>query len=407
MHNAFFTVTEKSIAVLPFENIGSDKSEEYISDGITQDVISNLSKISSLQKVIGWFSVRGFKKTSKSVKEIADEIDVAAILSGTIEKEDQKTRIRTELTEVGTNKLLWVDNFEYTGGGFLSIQSKVALHIANTLIANLTPEERKGLAKNNTENPEAYKLYRKGRGFWEIRDKANYDSAELYFNKALALDSGYALAYSGLADCYTYNQKGLSQLEAIPISEKFARKALSLDSTLTEAKTTLAFFQCIFYYHFNESAIHLRSIISENPNYPTAHLYYSNALHWTGHYEEAMNELRKELSLDPLSPVLNMVLARNYLYEGKPDSAFILINAAISLNPGFRSNYVVLGLIFMKKQLYQKAIDVFARLPQVPFDQGNNGLLQIAYCYLLSGDIKKLMNYWKKLHFLINSKVLF
>src|SRR5450432_303590 len=311
LHPPGFTGSEKSIAVLPFENIGSDTSEDYISDGITQDIIGNLSKITSLQKVIGWISVRSFKKTVKPIKDIAAELDVAAILSGTIEKEDQKTRIRAELTEVGTNKLLWVDDFEYTGNDFLSIQAKVALHIAKTLIANLTPEEKKGLAKNYTENAEAYKFYRKGRNFWDHqRTKESYDSAELYFNKALALDSDYALAYSGIADCYTYNQKGLSQLDAIPIAEKFARKALSFDSTLTEAKTTLAFIESIFYYHWKESLALFKNIVSENSNYPTAYLYYSNVLLWSGHYEECMIELKKAIQLDPLNPVLNYVWAR-------------------------------------------------------------------------------------------------
>ena len=141
---------------------------------------------------------------------------MAAILSGTIEKEDQKTRIRAELIEVGTNKLLWVDNFEYAGNDFLSIQSKLAIQIATALKANLSPEEKKGITRNNTENAEAYKLYRRGRIFWDTRNKASYDSAELYFNKALQLDPDYALAYSGLADCYTFNQKGLTQMQGDP-----------------------------------------------------------------------------------------------------------------------------------------------------------------------------------------------
>ncbi len=363
MHNAVFTGSERTIAVLPFENTGSDKSEEYISDGITQDVISSLSKISSLQKVIGWISVRSFKKTSKSLKQIADELDVAAILSGTIEKEDQKTRIRAELIEVGTNKLLWVDNFEYAGNDFLSIQSKLALQIANALKANLSPEEKKGIAKNSTENAEAYKLYRRGRIFWDIRNKANYDSAELYFNKAVQLDPDYALAYSGLADCYTYNQKGLTQMEAIPIAKAYALKALSLDSTLTEAKTALAFIQGYFDFDIKGAIPVFNKIISENPNYAPAHIYLGNLLGALGDHEADLNEKRKALSLDPLSGAWNMVLGRALYQARKYDSAIEQLQKTILLNSKVNGAYTSLGLAFIQKKEYQKAIDAFSKLP--------------------------------------------
>src|ERR1019366_7915345 len=146
-HTAGFS-GEKTIAVLPFENTGAPDSEEYVSDGITQDIINNLSKISSLQKVIGWFSVRSFKKTTKSLKQIADELGVAAILSGTMEKHDGKVHIIAELVEVSTNKRLWGDDFEYDSKDILSIQSKVAGEIISALKVNLTPEEKKNLTKN-------------------------------------------------------------------------------------------------------------------------------------------------------------------------------------------------------------------------------------------------------------------
>jgi TolB-like protein/class 3 adenylate cyclase/Tfp pilus assembly protein PilF len=397
MHNAVFTGTERSIAVLPFENIGSDKSEEYISDGITQDVISSLSKISSLQKVIGWISVKSFKKTSKSIKEIADELDVAAILSGTIEKEDQKTRIRAELTEVGTSKLLWVENFEYAGNDFLSIQSKLAIQIANALKANLSPEEKKGITRNYTDNAEAYKLYRRGRIFWDIRNKANYDSAQLYFNKAVQLDPDYALAYSGLADCYTFNQKGLTQMEAIPIAKEYARKALSLDSNLTEAKTALAFIQGYFDFDLKGAMSVFNKIISENPNYAPAHIYLGNLLGCIGEHEADLNEKRKALSIDPLSAAWNMVLGRTFYNARKYDSAFEQLQKTILLNPRINGAYNMLGLIFIQKKEYQKALDVFSKLPPGPFDVGNNGLVYFSYTYALKGDKMKAMEYLNKI----------
>jgi adenylate cyclase len=395
MHNAVFTGSERSIAVLPFENTGSDKSEEYISDGITQDIISSLSKISSLQKVIGWISVRSFKKTSKSLKEIADELDVAAILSGTIQKEDQKTRIRAELIEVGTNKLLWVDNFEYSGNDFLSIQSKLAIQIATALKANLSTEEKKGITRNSTENAEAYKLYRRGRIFWDVRNKANYDSAEQYFYKALQLDPDYALAYSGLADCYTFNQKGLTQMQAIPIAKAYALKALSLDSTLTEAKTALAFILGYFDFDFKEAIYAFKKIISENPNYAPAHMYLGNLLGCLRDHEADLNEKRKALSLDPLNPTWNMVLGRTFYYARKYDSAVEQLQKTILLNSKVNGSYSNLGSVFIQKREYQKAIDAFSKLPPGPFDAGGNGLAYLSYAYAKKGDkmkAKELLN---------------
>ena len=160
---------EKSIAVLPFGNDEQGNIEDYLNDGITQDIISKLSKISSLQKVIGWFSVRTFKKTTKTIKQIGDELGVAAILTGTIQKQGDKTHIIAELIEASTNRRLWGDDFVYEDNDILSIQGKVSNEIVTALNANISIDDKKNLARNYTENVEAYKLYRKGRSFWDRR----------------------------------------------------------------------------------------------------------------------------------------------------------------------------------------------------------------------------------------------
>lgn len=219
---------EKTIAVLPFENIGVPNNEEYITDGITQDIIGSLSKVSSLKKVIGWFSVKGFKKTTKSLDEIADELGVAAILSGTLEPEGKKTRITVELIEASTRKRIWGDDFEYDSTDILTIQSKVAGQIVNALKGNITPEEQKELSRQYTPNPEAYKLYRKGLFLLNKGIQAGSDSAEIYFNRALDIDPDYALAYAGLANCYIFGGHShtiSSQLEGIPVAKAYILKS--------------------------------------------------------------------------------------------------------------------------------------------------------------------------------------
>ncbi len=395
-HPPAFTGTERTIAVLPFENIGTDKSEDYLSDGITQDIINNLSRITSLQKVIGWISVRSFKKTTKSITEIADELDVAAILSGTIDKQGARTKIRAELTEVSTNKILWGDEFEFTGEDILSVQSKLAVQVVNALKANLTSEEKIGLTKNYTANPEAYKLYRKGRFFWDQRTKDSYDSAESYYKRAIELDPDYALAYVGLADCYTFNQKGLPQTTAIPIAKTYAEKALSLDSTLTEAMTTLAFIQSHYDYDYRGSIPVFNKIIKENPNYALAHLYLGNVYMAIGDHLTGISEIKKALALDPLSLVYNMVLGRTYFFARKYDSAYTQLEKAIAMNPKFPSSYLVLGNVYLQTGLYQKAIDAFSKLPPGTFDQGTNSSILLSTAYQRAGDTLKAKQLFAK-----------
>lgn len=388
---------QKSVAVLPFENIGQNISEEYISDGITQDIINNLTKISSLQKVIAWFSVKGFKKTAKTLKQIATELDVAAILTGTIQKQGDKVHVIAELIDANTSKRLWGENYDYDSKDFLLIQTNVASEIVKALRANLTAQDKMSLSKRYTENVEAYKYYRKGRTFWDQRSKESYDSAESYYKKAIGSDPDYALAYAGLADCYTYSQKRLSQREAIPIAKKYAEKALSIDSNLTEALTTIAFIQSHFDYDWQGAKAAFEKIIADNPNYPIAHLYYGNVLLFSGDKEAGLRETKKALSLDPLSSVNNMVLGRNFYLAREYDSALTQIQEAINLNPNFMSSYMTLGEILQKKRLYSKAFEAFSKLPAKTFDQGINGFVFLSNAHALAGDTTTAMNLFKKI----------
>jgi serine/threonine-protein kinase len=401
IYQNFFHATgfsgERTIAVLPFENTGNPDSEEYISDGITQDIINNLSKISSLQKVIGWFSVRSLKNTTKSLKQIADELGVVAILSGTIQKHEGKVHIDAELIEVSTNKRLWGDNFEYDSKDILSIQTEIAEEIVAALKVNVTPEEKKNLAKHYTENVEAYKYYRKGRAFWDLRTAASYDSAEANYKKAVELDPDYAIAYAGLADCYTYNQQGLSQMEAIQIARDYTNKALMLDSNLTEALTTKAFIQSHYDYDWKGAKVAFEKIIHDNPNYSIAHRYYGNVLLCTGNIEAGINETKKALALDPLSSAINMILGRDYYTARNYDQAIAQIQKTVALNPQFLSAYVVLGNSFLQKKLYPQAIGAFSKLPPGMYDVGSTGMMTMSYAYAFTGDTIKAKEEFNKI----------
>lgn len=377
---------DKTIAVLPFENVGGPDSEEYISDGITKDIIDNLSKISSLQKVIAWFSVRGFKKTTKSPKQIADELGVAAILFGTIEKHEGKVHIIAELVEVSTNKRLWGNDFEYDSKDILSIQSRVASKIISALNVNLTSEEKKNLTKNYTDNPEAYKLYNKGLFFWNKNNGAYFDSAVLYYKKAIDIDPEYALAYSGLANRYIFF-KLPSQREGIPIAKMYVTKALSLDSNLSEAITTLGFIQSNFDYDWAKSKITLEKALSLNPNYPEAHLFYGNLLQYTGEStERGIQEVKKALALDPLYARFNWILGRNYYLARQYDLAEEQLKKTLNLYPDHLYTKETLIFLYLEKRKFSEAFGLIRQLPQISYTNGPEQIYYLCYAYAVSGD---------------------
>jgi len=360
-HPASFSEGEKTIAVLPFDNAGVADKEEYISDGITQDIINNLAKIASLNKVIGWLSVKSFKKTTKSLKDVADELGVAAILSGSLQKHENKIHIIAELIEVNTNKRLWGDDFEYEGKDILSIQSKIAREIVAALRAKVTPEEKNNISKQYTENVEAYEYYLKGRNFWNARGPENFDSAESNYRKAIQLDPNYALAYAGIADCYTYNYKGMSQLQAIPIAREFALRSLALDSNLSEGLTSLGFIQYNFDYDWTGSKKSLERAIELEPSNPVAHYYYGNLLQFTGTSAEAgLKEAQKAVGLDPLAYGANWVLGRNYYFAGLYDKSVIQFKKTLELAPKQRE--VIswsLGLTYYQMKMYNESRKAF------------------------------------------------
>jgi TolB-like protein len=377
---------EKTIAVLPFENIGVPDSEEYVSDGITQDIIGSLSNISSLKRVIGWFSVKQFKKTTKPLEEIANELGVAAILSGSLQVKGEKTRIIVELVEVGTKKRLWGDDFEFYSKDILNAQSKVPEEIVNALKASVTPEEKRELTKQYAENPEAYRLYRKGLYFWNKNNQPGFDSAEKYYNNAIEIDPDYAAAFSGLANCYILSRK-LSQLESIPIAKMYAEHALSLDSTLSEAWATLGLIQSYFDYDWVKSKTTLEKAIQLNSNNADAHLFYGNLLQYTSESAElGIKEVKRALELDPLNTRYNWVLARNYYFDRQYDLAYKQVSKTLILDPNYAMAKETLVFLYVEKKMYPQAFKVISQMPNIPVSNLSYQELFLCYYFAASGD---------------------
>ena len=385
-----FTGNEKSIAVLPFETISSEQEDQYINDGFSIDVINKLSKLSGLSTVPGWASVKIFKNTRKSLKEIADELGVAAILTGTIQKNSNKLHITASLFDVNTGKTIWNTDDDRKWDDVLKLQSEVAQKIVSSLSATITPEEQRGVKKQYTENAEAYAYYIKGRYFWDDRTPVSFDSAETNFKKAIELDPKYGLAYAGLADLFIFNQKGLTQREAIPIARDFANKALLLDSTLVEAITTLGFIQSVYDYDWKTSKITIERAINLNPNYAYAHIFYGNLLQYTGYdTEKGIKEIIKATTIDPMSVSLKYVLGRNYYLAGKYLLAEEQLRKIAELKPKFTLAKESLIWVLLIQKKYSEAIELIRQVPEKGISKVDlyRGTL-LSYALAVSGNKK-------------------
>lgn len=382
-----FTGQDRSVVVLPFENYTNDSNQENLINSITEEITTQLAKIADI-KVIGRTSAVLYKNSKKPLNEIADALGVSTYLEGSVSKEGDKIRITAQLINAHSQEHIWADSYVRELSNVFTMQSEVALQIAEQLHVKLTEQEKSSINKKPTNNNDAYKFYKIGRLFWDQRTKAGLDSAEANYNRAIELDPDYALAYSGLADCYIYNQKGLLQTEAMPIAKDYAQKALSLDSTSGEALTTLGFIQSAFDYDWVKSKATLEKAIRLNPNYPTAHLFYGNLLQYTGeNTDDGIREIKKALSLDPLSVNLNYVLGRNYYYAHKYDSAYEQLKKTYALNANFNLAKGNLAYVLLEKKNYSEAFELINQLKdsgisKVDYYKG----LTLSYAYAISND---------------------
>jgi adenylate cyclase len=377
----------RSIAVFPFLNGSSDRENEYLGDGIAQEIISQISRVNSIA-VIGWASTLSLKNKDKTLKEKADELGAEAIVSGSVQKVGNRVRISVELTDARTGKRIWGEEYNRQWGDLLNIQVEVAEKIAGSLNTKLTAAEKIELSKRPTDNIEAYEYYKRGRWFWDKRNPAGQDSAESCFKKALDLDPEYALAWNGLADLYVLNMKGLNLFDAMPIASQYVAKALELDSNLSEALATSGLIDCTFDYDWSSGKKFFEKAIRADPNNGYAHVFYSNLLLWVyGDTLAGIKEARKALSLNPLSSTLNWVVARNYFCIKQYDSAYKYSKNTFLMDPGFKNNFSLYSFILVQRKEFEEALQVLEGLQE----KGNNVTVDLkgpclTYVYAALGD---------------------
>jgi TolB-like protein/Flp pilus assembly protein TadD len=349
----------RSIAVLPLENLSGDASQNYFADGMTDELITDLAQISAL-RVISRTSVMVYKGARKPLPKIARELNVDAVVEGTVLRSGGQVRITAQLIEASTDKHLWSQSYEGELRDTLALQNRVARAIADQIRVSLTPQEQSALNNVKVVNPEAYESYLKGRYFWNKRTAEGLKVALAYFKQAIEEDPKYAQAYSGLADTYAllgdWQYAVMSPKDAFPKAKAAAIKALELDSTLGEAHNSLAFVLDGFDWDFESGGKEFQRAIELNPGYATAHHWYAWHLSLLGRYDLAIAEMKKAENLDPLSLIINADLAEMLGLAHSYDESIRQSRKTIEMDSNFALAHNQLAQAYFGKHNYDDAV---------------------------------------------------
>ncbi len=353
----------ESIAVLPFENQNLDT--EYLSDGLTESVINNLTKLPNL-RVINRNSVFRYKGKETDSEAVGRELNVRAVLTGRIVQRGDNLIISAELTDLQDNKQIWGQQYNRRETDAFALQQEVSRDISDTLRERLTGEQQR-FAKRETDSPEAYRLYLKGRYHWNKRTAADVRKSVVYYQQAIDRDPSYALAYAGLADAYVLipSYSGVSSKEAYPNdspddaypkAKAAAMKALEVDENLAEAHTALATVLYEFEGNFAESEKEFRRAIEINPNYATAHQWYAECLMRLGRNEEAVAEIKRAQELDPLSLIINSMVGVAFMENRQYDQAEEQLRKTIEMDANFSRAHMFLAQNYERTEAFDEAI---------------------------------------------------
>jgi serine/threonine protein kinase/tetratricopeptide (TPR) repeat protein len=372
-----------SIAVLPLVNTSADPNAEWLSDGITESIINNLSQLPNLT-VIARSSVFRYKGRDVDPQTAARELKVRAALTGRIVQRGDNLSISVELVDTSNHRQIWGQQFNRKMSDLLAMQSEISREISEELRLRLTGEERKRVTKQYTANAEAYQLYLKGRYHWNKRTLEDLKKAIEYFNQAVEKDSNYALAYAGIADCYGVPQIGLSPPEAMPRAKAAAMKALSIDDTLAEAHTSLANVLVRYDWDWSGAEREFKRAIELNPNYPTAHYWYALYLAGMDRQEEALREAQRAHELDPLSLVTNWHVGVILSYVRPYDRAIEQLRKTLELDPNFAGPHDDLGWTYAMMGRFDEAVSEFQTA--IKLSGGDTHFMgDLATVYALSG----------------------
>ena len=348
-----------SVAVLPLKNLSGDPSQDYFAEGMTEALITELGKISSL-RVLSYQSVVGYRQTAKPLPEIARELKVDALLEGAALRSGDRVRVTANLVQVVPERHLWAESYEFDPRDVLAVQGEVARNVASHIRVKLTPQEQARLTSSRPVDPKAYEAYLLGRAyFYKTRTPTSLARAKEHLEKAIGRDPGYAPAYASLAELYIATSgrgvltrgPGDARLQA----RQWAEKALKLDDTLAEAHTALARV-AQQEWDWAGAEREYRRAIELNPSYPLARIWYALYLDGMQRFEEAVAQAERAQQLDPASALINTWAGATYFYAGRAEEAMASWQKALELDPGYSDASIVLARTYVTKGMYQRAI---------------------------------------------------
>jgi eukaryotic-like serine/threonine-protein kinase len=370
----------ESIAVLPFVNESENNEVEYLSDGMTESLINSLSQLPRLA-VKARSSVFRYKGKDVTPQQIGSELKVQAILSGRVIERDSNLTLYLELVEASTGNRIWGERYDRKLTDLVSLQNEIAYDVSNKLKTKLSGAEQNTLAKNYTENTEAYRLYLQGRFYWNKRTAKDLLKAIEDFEEAIKIDPNYALAYAGLADSYALLSPYIAATpaESMPKAREYAVKALALDDQLVEAHTALGLILNTYDYDFAGAEREFKRAIEINPNYATAHQFYGELLMYLDRREESDAEFRRALEIDPLSLIINRQYGESMIYARKYEAGIIQLKKTLDLDPSFVVAHVSLSLIYQLTGRYPETIEEFAKFQEMIGEDRNAAIIRQSF----------------------------
>jgi TolB-like protein/Flp pilus assembly protein TadD len=395
----------ESLAVLPLENLSKDPEQEYFADGMTDQLITDVAQIPSV-RVISRTSVMQYKKVRKPLDQIARELNVAAVVEGTVLRSGSRVRITAQLVQVKQEKHLWARSYEGDLRDVLALQDQVARDIAAEIRVRLTPEMQGRLSNPRIVDPEVYEDYLRGRYYWNLRTAEGVNRGIDYFRRAIAKDPYYALAYAGLADSYLVlaGYRVVSPNEVLPLAKAAASKALELDDSLAEAHAPLGALHIEYDLDPQGAEKEFRRAIELNPNYATAHHWYGEeVLAATGRFAEALAELKRAEELDPLSRAIGTTHGYVLYLLRENDAAIVQLHTTLEVDANFAVAHMYLGRVYAQKKMFASAIEEFQKAVDL---SGSEPYYRawLAYGYAVSGHTEQARRVLSNLQRLAKSR---
>ncbi len=360
-HTASSDLLPRSLAVLPLVNLSRDPDQEYFADGMTDQLITDLAQIRAL-RVISRTSAMQYKDAHKSLGQIARDLNVEAIIEGTVLRSGDKVRITAQLIQVPTERHLWARSYEEDLRDVVALQDRVARDIAAQIRIELTPQDQARLGSRLVD-PQAYETYLKGRYYWDKMSIDGFNKGLKYFQESVTRDPNYALAYAGLSDSYQELSiwGALPPLEASPKSEAAARKALSIDDGLAQAHASLGNASFLYDWKWTDAEHEFKRALELDPHYATAHIEYAVYLSAMGRQDEAVAEARQAHTLDPVSQTTNSLEGLVYFVGRRFDEAIRQLQNTIALYPDTAINHDMLAACYEQKGMYREAMDEYLK----------------------------------------------